>query len=102
MSNTMEHRRAIMTPKADKIEAVRELLIKCEQQISLKKAEGGPIAWFASFDEETNRFFVDSVFASEEALAFHQNNIGFILKDVPGLLAAPLETSIRNVFTIAQ
>ncbi|MEM7343150.1 MAG: hypothetical protein AAF485_02825 [Chloroflexota bacterium] len=101
MSNTMQHRRAIMTPKPDKVEAVRELLKKCETQISLKKAEGGPTTWFASFDETTNQFFVDSVFASEEALAFHQSNIGPILKGVPALLAAPLDTTIRDVFTIA-
>ena len=102
MSNTMEHRRATMTPKSDKVEEVRELLIRCGEQISLKKAEGGPVTWFASFDETTNQFYVDSVFSSKEALAFHQNNIGFILKDVPALLAAPLETTIRAVFTIAE
>jgi quinol monooxygenase YgiN len=97
----MNHRRATMTPKPDKIAQIRELLIKCEEQISLKKAEGGPVSWFASFDETTNLFFVDSIFANEEALAFHQNNIGPILKGIPSLLAAPLETAIHPVFSIA-
>jgi len=102
MSNTIQHRQAIMTPKPDKIEEVRELLIQCEQQISSKKAEGGPISWCASFDEETNQFIVASVFANEEALQFHQNNIGAILKSVPALLAAPLETTVHSVFAVAQ
>jgi quinol monooxygenase YgiN len=102
MNDTMQHRHAIMTPKSDKIVEVRDLLIKCEEQISLKRAEGGPISWCASFDEATNRFFVDSVFADEEALAFHQNNIGPILKGVPALLAAPLETILQPVVAVAQ
>ncbi len=102
MSNTMEHRRAIMTPKPDKIEAVRELLVTCEKQISLKMSEGGPVIWFAAFDETTNQFYVESIFANEEALAFHQNNIGPILQDLPPLLTAPLETTIHAVFTIAK
>jgi len=102
MNDTMNHRHAIMTPKPDKIAEIRELLIKCEKQISLKKAEGGPISWFASFDESTNQFFVDSVFADEEALTFHQNNIGPILKGIPPLLAAPLDTTIHAIFTMAQ
>ena len=80
MNDTMQHRHAIMIPKPDKIAEVRELLIQCEKQISLKRAEGGPVSWSASFDETTNRFFVDSIFPSEEALTFHQNNIGPILK----------------------
>ena len=102
MNNSMNHRRATMTPKPDKIAEIRALLIKCEKQISLKKAEGGPISWFASFEEGTNQFFVDSIFLNEEALKFHQNNIGPILKDIPPLLAAPLETTIHSVFTMAQ
>ncbi len=102
MNDSMNHRRAIMTPKPDKVADIRELLIQCEKQISLKKAEGGPVSWFASFDENTNLFYVDSIFANEEALAFHQNNIGPILKNIPPLLAAPLETAVHPVFTIAQ
>jgi hypothetical protein len=102
MNDTMNHRRAIMTPKPDKIAEIRELLMKCATQISLKKAEGGPISWFASFEESTNQFFVDSIFLNEEALKFHQNNIGPILKGIPPLLAAPLETTIHSVFTIAE
>lgn len=101
MNNTIQHRQATMIPKPDKIEAIRELLIQCEKQIALKKAEGGPISWCASFDETTNQFFVDSIFSDEQALAFHQNNIGPILKNIPNLLAAPLETRIYSVFTIA-
>ena len=102
MNNTTQHRQAIMTPKPDKIEEIRELLIKCAQQISSRKADGGPISWCASFDETTNRFFVDSIFASEDALKFHQKNIGPILKDVPPLLAAPLETTLYSVFAVAH
>ncbi len=102
MNDTIQHRQAIMTPKPEKIQEVRELLIQCEKQISLRKAEGGPISWCASFDETTNQFFVDSIFANEDALAFHQNNIGPILKGVPPLLAAPLQTTIHTVFAIAQ
>lgn len=102
MNNSMQHRHAIMTPKPDAIAAIRDLLNKCKKQISLKKGEGGPISWFASFEESTNQFFVDSVFLNEEALAFHANNIGFILKDLPPLLASPPETIIHSVFTIAE
>ena len=102
MNNTIQYRQAIMTPKADKIDDIRQLLIQCEKQISLKKAEGGPISWSASFDEATSLFYVDSIFANEEELMFHQKNIGSILKEMPPLLAAPLDTTIRSVFTVAQ
>ena len=44
MNNTMNHRRAVMTPKADKITEIEELLKRCEAQINLKKAEGGPLS----------------------------------------------------------
>ena len=88
--------------KPDKIEEVRDLLIQCAEQISLKLNEGGPDAWFATFDEETNQFYLDSVFANDEALAFHQNNVGPILKNMPPLLATPLDTTINTVFTTAQ
>ena len=101
MNDTIHHRQAIMIPKPDKVAEVRELLIQCEKQISLKKAEGGPISWCASFDETANQFFVYSIFSNVEALAFHQNNIGPILKGIPSLLAAPIETTIHAVFTIA-
>ena len=102
MNNKMNHRRATMTPQSDKIAEIRDLLEQCGRQIALKKDEGGPLSWFASFDEETNLFYVDSVFTDDEALAFHQRNIGPILKGLPPLLAAPLETEIRPVFTIAN
>lgn len=102
MNNTIQYRQAIMTPKADKVNEVRELLIQCEKQISLKKAEGGPISWSATFDEDTNLFYVDSIFANEDELMFHQQNIGSILKGMPPLLAAPLDTTIRSVFAVAQ
>lgn len=101
MNDTIQHRQAMMIPKPDKVAEVRELLIQCEKQISLKKAEGGPISWCASFDETANQFFVDSIFSNEDALAFHQNNIGPILKGIPSLLVAPIETTIHAVFTIA-
>lgn len=101
MNNTMQHRHAIMIPKPDKVKEVRELLLECEKQISLKKAEGGPISWCASFDETTNQFFVDSIFSNEENLTFHQNNIGSILKGFANLLEAPPETTIHSVFTVA-
>lgn len=102
MNNTLEHRRATMTPQMDKIAEIQELLTQCEKQISLKKAEGGPVSWFASFDETTNKFYVDSIFASPDALAFHQQNIGPILKNLPPMLAAPLETTIHPVLALAQ
>ena len=102
MSNTMTHRHATMIPKSDKIDEIRELLVQCEQQISLKKAEGGPISWSASYDEESNRFYVDSIFADEEQLAFHQQNIGPILKGMFPLLEAPPEATIYAVFAVTQ
>ena len=102
MSDTMQHRHAIMIPKPDKIAEIRELLIEVEKQISLRKTDGGPVSWCASFDEATSRFFVDSIFANEEAPTFHQNNIGPILKGIAPLLAAPLETTVAPVFAIAQ
>ena len=102
MNNTMNHRRAVMTPKADKITEIEELLKRCEAQINLKKAEGGPLSWYASFEESTNLFFVDSVFADEESLAFHASNIGPILKDLQPLLAGPPETTVHPVFSIAE
>lgn len=102
MNDTMQHRHAIMSPKPGKIAEIRDLLIQCEKQITLKKAEGGPISWCASFDETTNQFFVDSIFSNEEALTVHQNNIGFILKNFATLLVAPPETTIRSVFTTIQ
>ena len=102
MNSTITHRQAIMTPKPDKIEEVRQLLVQCEEQIMLRKAEGGPISWCAAFDEETNLFYVTSTFESEESLKFHQGNIGPILKGVPPLLAAPLNTTVRTVFAVAR
>ncbi len=102
MNNTMQHRHAIMIPKPDKVAEVRELLIKCEKQISLKKGEGGPVSWCASFDEGSNQFIVDSIFSNEEALTFHSNNIGPILKNLPPLLTTPPETAVHLVFTIVQ
>ena len=98
MSDTIQHRHAIMIPKQDKIDEIRALLTQCAHQITAKKAEGGPISWCASFDEASNRFFVDSIFANEADLAFHQKNIGPILKGMFDLLEAPPEATVHTVF----
>ena len=62
MSEIMRHYHVTIIPKSDKIAEVRELLIESEKQISLKKAENGPVSWCVSFDETENQFFIEALF----------------------------------------
>ncbi len=98
MSETMQHYHVTIIPKADKIAEVRELLIETEKQISLKKAENGPVSWSVSFDETENKFVIDALFPNQEAVTFHEKNIESIVNQVGPLMAAPPEMIIRSVF----
>lgn len=92
------HHHVILTPRPDQVDATRELLLECARQVSLKKDENGPSSWWASFDEEKGAFLVEALFANQEAVQFHQGNIGPIVKRFGALMAAPPETVVRAVF----
>jgi quinol monooxygenase YgiN len=98
MSETMQHWHVTIIPKADKIAEVRELLIETEKQISLKKAENGPVSWCVSSDETENKFFIEALFPNQEAVTFHTNNVDAISNQIFPLIAAPPEAIIRSVF----
>jgi len=102
MSDTMQHYHVTIIPQADKIAEVRKLLIQCEKQISLKKAENGPIIWYSSFDETDNQFFIEALFPNQEAVTFHGNNIESIVNNIGPLLAGPPESIIRSVFSMVH
>jgi quinol monooxygenase YgiN len=101
MSDTMQHHHVTLIPREDKLAEARDLLLQCAKQVSLKKDENGPINWCASYDENKKHFFVDALFPNQEAVEFHQNNIQSIVKNFGELMAAPPETIVRSVFSIA-
>ena len=98
MTNTTQHHHVTLTPRADQIEAARDLLVRCAAQVALKQSEGGPTSWCAIFDESRKVFLVEALFPSQEAVAFHQANIQGLLKEFGPMMAAPPETIIQPVF----
>ena len=101
MNDTMQHHHVILIPRENKLAEARNLLLECAKLISLKRNENGPTSWCASYDENKKHFFVDALFSSQEAVEFHQNNMEPILKNAGELLAAPPETIVKHVFSIA-
>lgn len=102
MNKIMQHHHVILIPQKDKLEEARDLLLQCAKQISLKRSENGPVSWCASFDEDKKHFHVDALFPSQEAVEFHVNNIQFIVNQFGKLMAAPPETTVKSVFSIAE
>ena len=102
MTDTMQHHHVILIPLDSKLEETRNLLLECSKLTSLKRDEGGPVSWSASYDENKKYFFVDALFSSQKAVDFHHENMGPLLKNSGELLAARPETIIKHVFSIAQ
>ncbi|QFU22383.1 hypothetical protein FM038_009590 [Shewanella eurypsychrophilus] len=101
MSDTMQHHHVILIPLDNKLEETRNLLLECAKLTSLKRAEGGPVSWCASYDENKKHFFVDVLFSSQKEADFHHENMGSLLKNSGELLAARPKTVVNYVFSIA-
>lgn len=101
MNNTMQHHHVKLTPQADKLSETRELLLECAQQVALHKHENGPSSWCATYDETAQVFYVEALFADEQAVKFHQANISDIVKRFGSVMAKPPETMILHVFAVA-
>lgn len=101
MPTTMQHHHVTLSPKGDKVETTRELLVQCAAKVAERRAENGPTSWCTSFDEEKGVFYVEALFAGEEAVKFHQQNIQAIMKAFGPCMAAPPATIIRMVFAHA-
>jgi quinol monooxygenase YgiN len=99
--STMQHHHVILVPQSDKVAAARALLEQCGARVAEKRPANGPLSWSASFDAEKGCFYVDALFASDEAVKFHQANIQDLLAGFRPMMAAPPQTIIRPVFTIA-
>ena len=92
-----QHHHVILTPRADKIDETRGLLRECARLVAARKAENGPTSWCFGFDEATKAFFVEALFPSQDAVAFHQSNVAPTVKQFGALMAKPPETIIRPV-----
>ena len=101
MTDTMQHHHVILIPLDSKLEETRNLLLECSKLTSLKRDEGGPVSWCASYDENKKCFFVDALFSNQKAVDFHHENMGPLLKNSGELLAARPETVVNYVFSIA-
>jgi len=95
---SMLHHHVTLTPRPDQVDATRELLHECATQVLLKKDENGPSSWWSSYDEVRGVFFVEALFADEDAVQFHQGNIQPIVERFGALMAAPPDTVVRAVF----
>jgi hypothetical protein len=73
------------------------LLLECGRLVETRKGENGPSSWCFGFDEDKQAFFVEALFAGQEAVAFHQSNIAATVKQFAALMAKPPETSVRFV-----
>ncbi len=98
MTHTRQHHYVTLAPRADQIDAARDLLERCAKQVALKQSENGPTSWCACYDEHKKVFVVAALFPSQEAVAFHQANIQSLLREFGPMMAAPPETTIQRVF----
>ena len=62
MTASRQHHRAILTPRADKIDETRELLTRARELVTSKQPENGPTTWCASISEDGEQFNVDALF----------------------------------------
>ena len=69
---SQQHHHVILTPRADKIDETRGLLRECARLVAARKAENGPTSWCFGFDDATKAFFVEALFPSQDAVAFHR------------------------------
>ena len=101
MLDTRQHHHITVHPKPEHIHATRGLLLECALLVHNRKAEIGPLSWFASFDDAEQTFHVEVLFYNQEAVAFHKENIQPILKKVNAFTITPPVTTVREVFLSA-
>ncbi len=91
-----------MTSQPDKASETRELLARCAQRITAKKAENGPVSWCASAGDDDGVFFVNALLETQEAVDFHVANIADITANFGPLMAAPAQIVITRVLVSAN
>lgn len=93
----MEYQHVTVTPQPDKVAEVRDLLDQVAALVTAKKAENGPMSWCATVSDDGKQFFVEALFENQEAIEFHQANIGDVFVKFFDLIAEPPETTILSV-----
>ena len=97
----MQHHHITVHPKPGHVHTTRTLLLECTLLVHNRKAEIGPLSWFASFDDVEQTFHVEVLFHNQEAVAFHKENIQSVLNKVSAYSITPPRTTVRDVFLSA-
>ena len=102
MTLSAQHQHVTLTPRPDKLAETRDIIARTVAQVAAAGPGNGPTSYCITAAEDGQQFFVEALFDSQEAVAFHEANVAELVEEFGAVMAAPPEWTIRSVIAVAK